>query len=111
MALAAQLGMHLAGTIDAVVGAMDLLDQVRRSSVGDRPGRGRAGDGRVVRRRGDLQHPVDRLDPELLPVGLDVVDDHLCGRSSSAAKKADALRKIAFARRSSRTSRSNSANR
>ena len=34
-----------------------------------------------------------------------------CGRSSSAAKKADALRKIALARRSSRTSRSSSAKR
>ena len=34
-----------------------------------------------------------------------------CGRSSSAAKKADALRKIALDRRSSLTSRSSSANR
>jgi DNA-binding CsgD family transcriptional regulator len=38
---------------------------------------------------------------------LDVVDDQREGRSSSAAKKADADRKIAFARRSSRLSRSN----
>jgi len=40
---------------------------------------------------------------------LDEVDDQREGRSSSAAKKADADRKIAFARRSSRTSRSNCA--
>ena len=42
---------------------------------------------------------------------IDVVDDQREGRSSSAAKKADALFKIAFARRSSRTSRSSSASR
>jgi hypothetical protein len=43
-----------------------------------------------------------------------VVDEHdnlVDGRSSSAAKKADALRKVAFERRSSRTSRSSSARR
>ena len=44
----------------------------------------------------------DRLDPELVAVGVDVVDHLLpVGRSSSAAKKADAVLRIAFARRSS----------
>jgi hypothetical protein len=42
---------------------------------------------------------------------VDVVDNYRCGRSSSAAKKADADFKIALARRNSRFSRSNSANR
>jgi hypothetical protein len=39
---------------------------------------------------------------------VDVIDDHLDGRSSSAAKKADADFKIEFARRNSRFSCSNS---
>jgi hypothetical protein len=39
------------------------------------------------------------------PVSVDELDDHHIGRSRSAPKKADALSKIAFALRSSRTSR------
>jgi hypothetical protein len=54
---------------------------------------------------------ADRLDPVLELVLVDEGDDQREGRSSSAAKKADALFKIALARRSSRTSRSNSASR
>ena len=50
----------------------------------------------------------DRLDPELLPVLVDERDHHASGRSSSAAKKADADFKIALARRNSRFSDSNS---
>lgn len=41
-------------------------------------------------------------------MGIDVLDDHLEGRSSSAAKKADADFKIEFARRNSRFSCSSS---
>jgi hypothetical protein len=37
------------------------------------------------------QDPADRLDSELL---FDELDDHRCGRSSSAAKKPDADDKI-----------------
>jgi hypothetical protein len=75
----------------------------------------------VVGRRGDLaselgERGADRLDTpsQTLPVGIlvlatdvfvDVAHDQRCGRSSSAAKKADALRKIALARRSSAFSR------
>ena len=47
------------------------------------------------------QHATDRLDPELLLVVGDVVDQYRGGRSSSAAKKADADFKISFARRNS----------
>jgi hypothetical protein len=43
------------------------------------------------------EHATDRLDPELLAVNL-------LGRSSSAAKKAEAAFKISLARRSSATS-------
>lgn len=61
----------------------------------------------VVGRRGDRQHRADRLAPVSLAVGVDESHHHLGRRSSSAwAKKADALRKISFTRRSSRTSRS-----
>jgi hypothetical protein len=48
----------------------------------------------------DLQHPADRLDPELLAVVVDERRHHRSGRSSSAwAKYADALGRISFARR------------
>jgi len=73
------------------------------------------GFGGVVRRRGDLdsglaQDPADRLDPVIGLVGVDVVDDHLSLRSSSAAaKNAEAVFRISLARRSSRFSRSSSA--
>ena len=50
--------------------------------------------GGVVGARGHLQNLADGLDPELVPVGVDEVDDHLCGRSSSAAKKVEARRRI-----------------
>jgi hypothetical protein len=42
--------------------------------------------GGVVGARGDLQHPADRLDSELVTMLVDEPDDHFCGRSSSAAK-------------------------
>ena len=58
---------------------------------------------------GNIQHRADRLDPELVLVSVDVVDDYRCGRSSSAAKKAEADFRIEFARRNSRISRSSSA--
>ena len=60
---------------------------------------------------GILEHGADRLDPEPFLVPVDIVDDYRRGRSSSAAKKADADFKISFARRSSRFSRSSWASR
>src|SRR5215211_5843627 len=61
----------------------------------------------VVGRRGDRQYPADRLDPVGLAVIVDDGDHGFERRSSSAiAKYADALRRISFACRSSRTSRS-----
>ena len=61
-----------------------------------------------VCRRGDRHHGADRLDPIDISMGLDEPDHHFARRSSSAwAKYADALRKISFARFSSRFSRSN----
>jgi hypothetical protein len=61
-----------------------------------------------ARLRGDRQLSADRLDPELVFVQVDIGDHLVKGRSSSAAKKADALFRITFARCSSLTSRSNS---
>jgi hypothetical protein len=52
------------------------------------------------------QRAADRLDPELLPVRVDVGDHGRQRRSSSAAKKPAAVRRIAFVRRSSAFSRS-----
>ena len=63
--------------------------------------------GGVVGARSHLQGSADGLDSEFPAVAVDVVDDHFCGRSSSAAKKADADLRIALARRSSRFSCSN----
>src|SRR5699024_1780826 len=49
-----------------------------------------------------VQHGADRRDPEPQLVGVDVVDDHLTRRSrSAAAKNADAVLRISFARFSS----------
>src|SRR4051812_19024359 len=61
----------------------------------------------VICERGDRQHLADRLDPVDGAVLVDEGDHFLNGRSSSAwAKYADALRRISFAWRNSRTSRS-----
>jgi hypothetical protein len=64
---------------------------------------------RVVGRRSDRQHRADRLDSVLPSLVIDKGNHHFGRRSSSAcAKYADAFRRISFARRSSRTSRSSS---
>src|SRR5690625_4489031 len=47
------------------------------------------------------QSDTDRLDPELIAIQIDVSDHLVVGRSSSAAKKADAVFKISLALRSS----------
>jgi len=48
------------------------------------------------------QHAADRLDTtELITMLVDEPHERICGRSSSAAKKADAAFKISLARRSS----------
>src|SRR3954454_8825162 len=70
----------------------------------------RTGQPAVVGLRGDLhvmlrQHGTDRLDPETVPVGVDVAEFHLSRRSSSAwAKNALAVFRMSFARRNSATS-------
>jgi hypothetical protein len=64
--------------------------------VANRPVRRRSGPRGVVGARSDLgarlgERAADRLDSELLSMLVDVVDQRWEGRSSSAAKKADAL--------------------
>jgi hypothetical protein len=54
---------------------------------------------RAARARSHLQRSADGLDAELVAVGVDERRRHLCGRSSAAAKEADARRKISLARR------------
>lgn len=110
-AFTVELPPDLAGTVDLIVlveHPPDLHDQFAIAEPATtRP----TVLGRVVGGRGDLQHRADRLDPEHLPIGVDV-GDYLrgCG-SSSRAKKAAADFKISFARRNSRFSRSSSTRR
>src|SRR5687767_6851310 len=101
---------------------MDPPNLSQQLRVGDHPVTHWARLGRIVGAWGDRaavlrQHPADRLDPEsptidhVATVLVDKPHERGDGRSSSAAKKADAVFKIAFARRSSRFSRSNSTSR
>lgn len=120
-----EFGMDLPGAVDAEVVVVDLTNHTDQLRVPQRPHRGRTSLGGVVGARGDLdtrtaQGVADRLDPEpdrtigtlddTILVVVDVGHDHFSLRSSSAAaKNADAVRRISFARLSSRFSRSSSA--
>ncbi|OLL70020.1 hypothetical protein Ae150APs1_6158 [Pseudonocardia sp. Ae150A_Ps1] len=115
-AFAAQLCPDFPDAVDAVVLGVHACDLGGDEDVAFRPGRGWTGLRRIVGTRGDrdtgvFQHGTDRPDPELVPVLVDVVGDYRCGRSSSAAKKAEADLRMMLARRSSRVSRSSSASR
>ena len=107
-AFALELGPHLVDAVDVEVLLMHPDDLRFELGIPDSALRQRTSDRCVIGGGGELQDPADRLDPELLAVCRDVAD-YLAGRSSSAAKKADADFKMAFARRSSRSSFSNSA--
>ena len=109
--------VHLAGPQNRVTGSLVFVDSGYlhpESLVTQPPWLTEDGSWlRESRARGDLdsgasEHLADRLDSELLLLGLDVLADQRDGRSSSAAKKADALFRIALALRSSRTSFSSS---
>lgn len=111
--LAVEHDVHLPGTEDTEVVVVDLSDLLLEGLVAACPGGGLTLLAGVVGARSDLgaclaQGLADRLDSELILVLVDERAGHLEGRSSSAAKKADADFKIAFARRSSRTSFSSS---
>ena len=100
---------HLADAVTGVVVGVDALQRCGDRRIADGPGRGRPGFERIVGARrnargGVCQCPHDRLDAELLAVVVDEGDDYRCGRSSSAAKKAEARFRISLARRDSANS-------
>src|SRR5205814_10315496 len=103
-----ELGPHLVGPVDPVVGLPDPADLALQPLVAPRAGRGRPRAGGGVGGGGDLERAADRLDPEALPVGVDVGAHRLGRQSSSPAKKTEAVVRISLARRSSRFSRSSS---
>ena len=118
-ALAVEREPHFAGAVDPVVVRVDPLDLRLEGLVADLAAAGlpamvRARSrsmGRSARRARSAgcrsaRHPT--ADHQGLAVALMIGDepsDQWCGRSSSAAKKADAVFKIALARRSSAFSR------
>jgi hypothetical protein len=109
---AAELAPHLAHAVDAEVVLEDAPDLTAELGVapGARRDLGRIGTARhvgVIGRRGDRQHPADRLDPVDGTVLVDERDHGLDRRSSSAwAKYALAFLRISLACLSSRFSRS-----
>src|SRR5262252_617317 len=106
--LPVQLPPDLLDPVDLEVLLAHTLDLDLELGVTQPAGRGRPRTCLIVGGGGDLQDLADRLDSELPPVLVDVAV-HLARRpSSSAAKKADALFRISFARRSSRFSFSSS---
>jgi hypothetical protein len=110
--LAAQLVPDLAHAVDAPVLLEDSPDLGAQRLIPVRTIRppGRIGPLRqmiIVGGWGDRQHIADRLDPVRIPMRVNETHHHFDRRSSSAiAKYADALRRISFAWRSSRFSRS-----
>ena len=70
--------------------------------MSSRRGSSRRGDEPTFRR---TKGAADGLDPELIEVFVDERDHLVVGRSSSAAKKADAALRISLARRASASSR------
>ena len=102
----------LAHAVDAEVLLEDASDL--RPPLGVAPGTGRRPGGvatarsvGMAPRRGDRQHPADRLDPVDAAVIVDEGDHRFEGRSSSArAKHALALLRVSLACLSARTSRS-----
>ena len=115
-ALAVERQPHLAGAVDAVVRGVHPLDVGLEGFVAYLAAAGWAIDVLVVGRWGDLnaelsQPGADRLDtpPKTAIAAVVMLDDEAndqwCGRSSSAAKKADAVFRMALARLSSAFSR------
>jgi len=113
-AFAVQLPPDLVGTIDPQVGLPDTLDlghqhRITQHSLAALFRVSQQGDMTPVARRGNLQLPADRLDPEGITMLVDEGPQDLNRRSSSAwAKNALASLRISLALRSSLTSRSSS---
>ena len=111
-----QCGVDLPRPVDTETRCVHHLDVFGQLRIQDRACGRQVGLRGVVGVRGDLharvvQDPAERLDPEPVAVPVDVLDEHP-GRhpgyfslrsSSAAARNADAVFKISFARRSSRS--------
>ena len=94
VAFALQGSPDLASAVDAEVGLEDAQNLGLELLVADRPVRRRSASRGVVGARSDRgarlgERAADRLDSELLAMLIDVFDQRCCGRSSSAAKKAE----------------------
>ena len=105
--------MHLPGSERVVVVRVDSADLLFQDLVTFLPLRGWPRFAGIVGTRSDLpagitQRGTDRLDSEFVLMLVDELDDYFEGRSSSAAKKAEADFKIWLARRCSRFSFSRS---
>nr|WP_316770307.1 hypothetical protein [Streptomyces sasae] len=105
-AFAVQLPTGFPDSVDAEIVRVDAADLRLQLLVADRPVAGGAVLGGVVGARRDLQSvagqdTADRLDSEHLAVCVDERYERFDGRSSSAAKKAEAASRISFVRRSS----------
>ena len=99
---------HLAHAVDLEGVLVHRSDPILQSLVLLRSPRRWPRPGGVVGGGGGRQGLADRLDPEGLTALTDVGRHRRCGRSSSAAKKAEADFRISLARRSSQFSRSSS---
>lgn len=112
----AQLQPHLTGSEEPAAASAVVVHAAglgQHSGGAHSPGRGRAGPGGVVARRGDRhavlsEHAADRPDPEPVSVIVDERGHHGSRGSSSRAKKLDAASRISLARLSSRFSASSS---
>src|SRR5699024_4955269 len=105
--------MHLPGSERIVVVRVDSTDLLFQDLVTFLPARGWALFAGIVGTRSDLhagsaRRGTDRFDSEFVLMLVDELDDYFEGRSSSAAKTAEADFKIWLARRSSRFSFSRS---
>src|SRR5699024_7131658 len=93
---------HLPHPVTGIVRLIDILDHHHQRPVPTGPGRGLTLLVCVIRAHSNpcsspRQGSHDWLDSELVAIVVDEGDDHFDGRSSSAAKKADALFRISLA--------------
>ena len=99
--------VHLPHPVHGVVLRVDSRELLEKEFVSQSPCGGWPALGSAVAAGGDeptirrAEHAADGLDPETIAVFVDERDHLVVGRSSSAAKNADAVFKISLARRSS----------
>jgi hypothetical protein len=103
--------VHLLDPVDRVVLSVHGGQLGHQLFIADLPVRRRAGPRGPIASRGKEagdscpQHTADELDSELIAMSIDVGDHFVAGRSSSAAKNADADFRISLALRNSAFSR------